>query len=106
MTPSNPFTIEPGSGTAQFRVSGGSSRARDFGLVGLAGGLPVTFAGVTLLGVGAIRDDSGLRTAGIVTIAIGAAAIAASLPLLLIGSTTVKDASGKHVAGPERARLF
>ena len=27
------------------------------GLVGLAAGLPVTFAGVTLLGVGAIRDD-------------------------------------------------
>jgi hypothetical protein len=105
MTPSNAFTVEPGTGAARLRVSGGSARAREFGLIGLAGGLPVTFAGVTLLGVGSIRSDGTERTAGIVALSIGAAAVLAALPLLVLGSTTVKNAEGRHVAG-HAARLF
>jgi hypothetical protein len=106
MTPSNSFGIEPGVGGARLRVSGGSARARDIGLIGLAGGLPVTFAGVTLLGVGAIRGDGTERTVGIVTLAIGAAAVLAALPLLVVGSTTVKNAEGHHVAGRAAPLLF
>jgi hypothetical protein len=98
MTSSNVFAIEPGAGIARLRVSGGSAGARDIGLIGLAAGLPVTFAGVTLLGVGSIRDEPGLRTTGIVTLSIGAAAVLAALPLLIIGSTSVKNAEGRNVA--------
>lgn len=98
MTPSNPFLIEPGAGAARLHASGGSATARTLGLVGLAGGLPITFAGVTLLGVGSIHSDSAERTAGIVTLSIGAAAVLAALPLLVAGSTSVKNAEGRHVA--------
>jgi hypothetical protein len=98
MSASNAFAIEPGAGTARLRVSGGSARARDIGIVGLAAGLPVTFAGLTLIGVGSIRDEPGERTAGIVTLSIGAAAVLAALPLLVIGSTSVKNGEGRSVA--------
>jgi hypothetical protein len=98
MTRSNTFVVEPGSGTASMRVAGGSARARDFGLVGLAAGLPVMFAGVTLLGVGSIHEQPGERTAGIVTLSVGAVAVLAALPLLVIGSTSVKNAAGRNVA--------
>ena len=107
MTPSNSFIIEPGVGAAKLRVSGGSTNARTFGLVGLGGGLPVTFAGVTLFGVGSIHSDAGERTAGIVTLSIGAAAVLAALPLLLSGATSVTNAEGRHVAETTgRARAF
>ena len=98
MTASNTFAIEPGAGTARLRVSGGSSRTRDIGIISLAAGLPVTFAGVTLLGVGSIRDEPGVRTGGIVTLAVGAVAVLVALPLLVIGSTSVKNAEGRNVA--------
>jgi len=102
MTASNAFTIEPGVGAARLRVSGGSASARSWGLVGLAGGLPITFAGVTLLGVGAIHSEPGERTAGIVTLAIGAAAVLAALPLLVSGSTSVKSSEGRRIALPTK----
>lgn len=98
MTPSNAFSIEPGAGAAKLRVSGGAASARTLGLIGLAGGLPITFAGVTLLGVGSIHSDAGERMGGIVTLSIGAAAVIAALPLLLSGSTSVTNAEGRHVA--------
>jgi len=98
MTPSNAFVIEPGPGTARFRVSGGSSTARQLGIIGLGVGLPVSFAGMALFGLGSVEDHSGERTAGIVTLAVGAVAVLASLPLLLSGSTSVKNASGRYIA--------
>lgn len=102
MSASNPFAIEPGAGTARLRVSGGSARARDIGIVSMWAGLPITFAGLALIGVGSIHydpgDTPGLRTAGIVTLSIGAAAVLAALPLLVIGSTSVKNAEGRKVA--------
>jgi hypothetical protein len=98
MTPSNAFLIEPGAGAARLRASGGSATARALGLVGLAAGLPITFAGVTLLGVGSIHSEPAERTAGIVTLSVGAAAVLAALPLLVAGSTSVKNAEGRHVA--------
>lgn len=98
MTTSNTFTIEPGAGIARLRISGGSASARTLGIVGLAAGLPITFAGVTLLGVGSIHSDSAERTAGIVTLCAGAAAVLAALPLLVMGSTSVTNAEGRHVA--------
>jgi hypothetical protein len=98
MTPSNPFVIDPGGGTARLRVAGGSNTARELGIIGLAGGLPVTFAGMTLFGFGSLEGEQGVRTAGIVTLAVGATAIVAALPLLLVGSTTVKNEKGANIA--------
>jgi hypothetical protein len=98
MTPSNAFLIEAGTGVARLRVSGGSSLTRDLGIIGLAAGLPVTFGGIALLGVGSLRDDPGERTAGIATLVVGAAAVLVALPLLVVGSTTVRNGDGRYIA--------
>jgi len=98
MTRTNGFAIDPGGGTAKLRVTGGSSTARSLGIIGLVGGLPVTFGGMTLFGLGSLEDEHGVRTAGIVTLSVGALAIAMSLPLLLLGSTSVKDEHGRYIA--------
>lgn len=98
MTTSNTFAIDPGAGTARLRVAGGSKNARNLGIIGLAGGLSVTFAGMALFGLGSLEDRQGERTAGIVGLALGGAAIAVALPLLFSGSTTVRDGHGRTVA--------
>jgi len=98
MTTSNPFVIDAGAGTARLRVAGGSSTARQLGIIGLVGGLPVTFAGMTLLGFGSLENENGIRTAGIVTLAVGAAAIVVALPLLLVGSTSIRNEKGAYIA--------
>jgi hypothetical protein len=99
MTPSNTFAIGPGHGTARFQVNPGSATTRTLGIAGLAGGLPVAFAGMAFLGVGTLEDDSGLKTAGAITLAVGAAAVVVALPLLLLGSTSVKDEDRRTIAG-------
>jgi hypothetical protein len=105
MTPSNEFLVEPGSGIVRLRVSGGSAVARDLGILGLAGGIPLALGGGALFGVGSVQDHEGLRTAGIVTLAVGAAAIVASLPLLLVGSTRVYDSRGTPLARRPQTRF-
>jgi hypothetical protein len=98
MTSSNAFVIDPGAGTARLRVAGGSSSARVLGIIGLAGGLPTTFVGMTLFGVGSLENEKELRSAGIATLAVGAAAVVIALPLLLFGSTTVRNEKGAYIA--------
>jgi len=98
MTSSNPFVIDPGAGTARLRVAGGSGTARTLGIIGLAGGLPVTFVGMTLFGFGSLENEKEVRTAGIVTLAVGAVAVVVALPLLLVGSTTVRNEKGAYIA--------
>lgn len=98
MTASNPFVIDPGPGTARLRLAGGSSTARNLGIYGLAGGLLVSFGGMTLFGLGSLENEQAVRTAGIVTLAVGATAIVVALPLLLIGSTAVRNEKGAYIA--------
>jgi hypothetical protein len=98
MTTSNVFRVEPGAGTARLRVNGGSATTRQIGLIGLIGGIPVSLVGMGLFGYGSVRDDDGVRTAGIATLAVGAVAVVAALPLLMIGTTSVRDGKGKLVA--------
>jgi hypothetical protein len=98
MTPSNSFRIAPGYGQARLKVSGGSDTTRTLGLSLLVGGLPVTLGGMTLFGLGTVEDRDGLRTAGIVTLAVGATAVLVSLPVLLAGSTTVRNDKGETIA--------
>lgn len=99
MTTSNVFVIDPGGGTARLRVSGGSSTSRRLGIIGLAVGLPIAFGGMTLFGVGSVEDQQGVRTAGIATLGVGAAAVLVALPLLLVGATTVRNERGSYIAG-------
>lgn len=98
MASSNVFRIDPGEGTAWLRVSGGSATARTLGTVGLLVGIPLALTGMAMFGYGAVTDHDTLRGAGIVTLAVGGAATLAALPLLLIGSTTVRDGRGRSVA--------
>lgn len=106
MTPSNPFRIEPGHGTAQFRVNGGSERTRQWGIWSFAIGAPVALSGMGLWGYGKIQDSQGAQTAGIVVASVGAAAIIAALPLLSMGSTRVQDERGHTIASGGWAPAF
>jgi hypothetical protein len=98
MTDSNTFRIEPGGGTARFRVSGGSASTRAIGLTALVGGIPVSLGGLALYGYGRAQDESGLQTAGIVTLAVGGVLVLGSLPLLGSGRTSIRDGRGKLIA--------
>ncbi len=98
MTTSNAFRIEPGSGTASFKVDGGKASSRTIGIIALASGIPVALTGMGLYGYGKVEDKKGLQTAGIVTLAIGGAAVLTALPFLGAGSTRVKNARGSEVA--------
>jgi len=98
MSASNTFRIEPGHGAARFKVSGGSESSRQIGTVALVGGIPITLGGMALWGYGRMEDSSGLRAAGVVSLAVGAVAVLGSLPFLASGRTSVKDAKGKVIA--------
>jgi hypothetical protein len=104
MTPSNAFRIEGGSGVAQFRVAGGSATARTVGLIGLGTGIPVSLGGSALFGYGTFKEKDGIKTAGIVVMVVGALEIAAALPLLVAGATSVHDAKGSTIARALRGR--
>lgn len=98
MTTSNIFRFDAGGGVAGVRVDGGSAAARRAGIVTLAIGIPVALAGMGLFAMGHVKHNTGLQAAGIAGLAGGGVSIAISLPLLLIGSTHVKNAKGSHIA--------
>jgi hypothetical protein len=98
MTTSNVFRIAAGRGTARLRVSGGSAEARTLGIIGLAAGIPVTLGGMSLYGYGVYKERSGFKAAGVATLAVGGLSVLAALPLLIVGSTTVRNVRGKAIA--------
>jgi len=98
MTTSNIFRFDGGSGTAGVRIDGGSATARRAGIVTLAIGIPVALAGMALYAQGRVKDKTGLQVAGIAGLAAGGLSIAVSLPLLMFGTTHVKDAKGSLIA--------
>jgi hypothetical protein len=107
MTTSNVFRIDGGSGVAGVRVEGGSATARRAGIFTLAIGIPVALAGMAFFAQGRLKEKSGLEAAGIAGLAAGGLSVVVSLPLLLIGTTSVKDAKGSLVAFSEpQARSF
>ncbi len=101
MTTSNVFRFDSGDGTAGVRVEGGSATARRAGIIALAIGIPVALAGMGLFAQGRVKDKSGLTAAGIAGLSAGGLSIGISLPLLLIGTTHVKNAKGSLIAGSE-----
>jgi len=98
MTTSNVFRFDGGNGTAGVRVEGGSAKARRAGIITLAIGIPVALAGMGLFAQGKVRDNKALTATGIAGLAVGGLGIVVSLPLLLIGTTSVKDAKGSQIA--------
>jgi hypothetical protein len=98
MTTSNVFRFDAGDGTAGVRVDGGSATARRAGIITLAIGIPLALAGMGLFAQGKVKDNTGLTVAGIAGLAAGGVSIGVSLPLLLIGTTHVKNAKGSLIA--------
>jgi hypothetical protein len=101
MTTSNIFRFDAGDGTAGVRVEGGSASARRAGIITLAIGIPLALAGMGLFAQGKVKDNTGLTVAGIGGLAAGGVSIGISLPLLLIGTTHVKNAKGSLIATSE-----
>jgi hypothetical protein len=98
MTTSNVFRFDAGGGVAGVRVDGGSASARRVGIITLAVGIPLALAGMALFAQGRVKESSALQGAGIAGLALGGAGITVSLPLLLIGTTHVKNAKGSLIA--------
>jgi hypothetical protein len=94
MTPSKPFRIESGSGSALLAIDGGSASAHRWGKTALFSGIPLSFAGMGLLGYGVFDDRTALATSGTIVLGLGAALVLAALPLLASGSTEVTNADG------------
>jgi hypothetical protein len=101
MTTSNVFRFDSGDGIAGVRVEGGSATARRAGIITLAIGIPLALAGMGLFAQGQVRDSKGLTAAGIAGLSAGGLSIVVSLPLLLIGTTHVKNAKGSLIAVSE-----
>ncbi len=105
MTPSSSFRIEPGSGAALLTVNGGSSAARTLGRLGLGIGVPLALVGMAGFGYGHFDERRGLETAGAITLAAGAALVLVALPLLVSGSTSVRNAQGDLIANTAPSRF-
>jgi hypothetical protein len=106
MVTSNAFRIEPGGGVARIRVAGGSTTARTAGLTLMVAGVPLSFGGMTAFGIGAVDERPALRTGGLVAAIVGGVAILSSLPLLLAGSTNVRNQDGEYIAARPPAPRF
>jgi hypothetical protein len=98
MTSSNAFRIDAGDGVAGVRVDGGSASARRAGIITLAAGIPVALAGMAMFALGRVHDKPGLEGGGIAALAVGGLSVGVSLPLLLVGTTHVKNAKGSQIA--------
>jgi hypothetical protein len=106
MTPSNTFRVEPGPGVAVVKVEGGSAAKRSVGIIMLAAGLPAALGGMALFGYGTHEKNDGMRAGGGVVLGLGAVAVAVALPLLVMGSTDVRDGKDNVIAflgGPRSA---
>jgi hypothetical protein len=98
MTTSNAFRIDPGPGVARLAVAGGDANLRRWGITSLIGGLVLGLGGASLYGYGRIEHKEPVVTLGMVSLGLAGAAVIGSLPLLALGSTTVRDAHGRTIA--------
>jgi hypothetical protein len=98
MSTSNVFRVQPGPGRALVRVDGGSAGTRRLGVLGLSIGIPVALTGMAGLGYGTVADRDGLAVAGGIVLGTGGVLLLASLPLLLLGTTDVRDGKGSLIA--------
>lgn len=97
MTPTNIFRIQPGIGTARIQVKGGSELWGQVGFYSIALGLPVLLGSGAAYGYGFQEQSQPLQTGGIVGMVVSGVAIVASLPMLLMSATSVRDYDGKLI---------
>jgi hypothetical protein len=97
MTPSKPFRIDPGAGSALLSVDGGSASAKNWGKTALLASLAPTFLGMSLVGYGVYDDRRAAAIGGGILLGLGAALALTALPLLVSGSTEVENADGKLI---------
>jgi hypothetical protein len=105
MSTSNAFRIDPGPGVALVKVSGGPSLHRTLGIWGLTLGVPLGLGGTAMYSYGKYQDNGALTVAGGIVLGTGAVMILASLPLLLSGTTNVRDGKGSFIAAEPSPRL-
>lgn len=98
MTTSNAFRVQPGPGIAMVKVEGGSATSRRVGVITLAAGLPVALLGMGLYGYARLRHRDTMQVGGAFVLGAGAVSVGVSLPLLLFGSTDVKDGKDSLIA--------
>lgn len=98
MTPSKPFRIDPGSGSALLTVNGGSAARVRAGKLSLYVGVPLGFAGMGAFSYGKYEDREPLVVGGGIALGLGAALVLVALPLIVSGSTEVTNAEGTWIA--------
>jgi hypothetical protein len=98
MTTSNSFRVEAGRGVAFVKVEGGSALSRRIGIITLAAGVPVALLGMGLYGYGRLQHRDGMQAGGVAALAAGGLSVGVSLPLLLFGSTDVKNNKDSLIA--------
>jgi len=106
MTPTAAFRIEAGAGSALLKVNGGSAVARSLGRFGLIAGVPLSLVGMTGFAYGHFDERPGLETAGAVALVAGAALVLTALPLLVAGSTSVRNDKGDLIAAQTPGSSF
>lgn len=106
MTPSRAFRVSPGDGSSHLLVNGGSATARLWGRTSFAVGVPLALLGMSGFAWGSFDDQPGLKTAGAVSLGVGAALVLVALPLLVKGATNVKNEKGEAIAGAGDSAAF
>jgi hypothetical protein len=106
MTPSKPFRVEPGSGSALLTVNGGSAGRASAGRLSLYVGVPLGFAGMGAFAYGKYDDRTPLVVGGGIALGLGAALVLVALPLIVSGSTEVTNSEGQWIADTTPAIRF
>jgi hypothetical protein len=101
ISPSNTFVIEPGDGAVKLDVNAGSAGKRRLGRLGLFIGVPMLVVGAVGMGIDAgtaVEHRATIGTAGLISVIVGGALTLASLPLVLMGSTRVRNQKGELIS--------
>jgi hypothetical protein len=106
MTPSKPFRIEPGSGSALLSVDGGSAASMSWGKRALFASIAPTFLGMGLYGLGAYDERDELKIGGGILLGLGTALVLTALPLMVSGSTEVENQDGDLIGRARASSLF
>ncbi len=95
--PSNPFFIDGPGGHEVLAVRSGSSQVHAWGQRSLIGGLALGMAGGAAYGLGKVQDSDPAVVGGLVSMIVGGALVALSLPLLGASGTHVLNSKGDRI---------
>jgi hypothetical protein len=95
--PSNPFHVKGDGSVMKLVVSPGLDSTHNWGRGLLISGIGLEFASGLAYGLGRLEDKDGLVVGGIVGMVLGVGLMAASLPMLGSGRTTVRNPDGDRV---------